>query len=863
MTDPSAPEIPHVVDRPIEHEVRTSYLTYAMSVIQSRALPDVRDGMKPSQRRILVAMHDLRLGPNSKRLKCAKICGDTSGNYHPHGEQVIYPTLVRMAQDFSLRYPLVDPQGNFGSIDGDPPAAMRYTEARLSSPGAELMVDIDAETVDFRDNYDARLKEPVVLPSRFPQLICNGSEGIAVGMTTSMPPHNLNEIVDGMLLLLDNPDATIDALIEKIKGPDFPTGGIICGRQGIVDGYHTGHGLLTLRAHYTLEEDKGRTAIVFTDIPYQKRKEDIVEKIADAAKEGRVRGISDLRDESAKGDIRIFVELKKGEDPEVVVNQLYMHTPLQDTFSIHNLAIVNGRPVTLTLKQLLEHYRDHRVDVIRRRTRFLLRKADARLHILEGLRIAIDHLDEVIAMIRASATVDIARDSLRARFGFSQLQADAILEMRLARLTGLERDKLNQEIAEVSAAIADYKDILANAKRVTQLIREDLLNLREKFGDARRTEIAGPVRAMDEKDLIAHELVAVTVTRDGYVKRCILSSYRRQRRGGRGVTGADTKEGDVLSHLFVADTHDYLLFFTDDGRVHWLEVYELPNLARTAKGRSLANLLDLKNNEKIAAILPVTRFDEQHSVFFATERGTVKKTTLEQFSRPKRGGIRAINLDDGDRLIGVSLVTAEDQIVLATSNGYAIRFDESDVRAMGRTAGGVRGISLRENDKVVDLVVGRPGVQILAACENGFGKRTPIDDYRHTNRGGMGVINIKVNERNGNVVNVLVVADETELLLLTEGGMVQRIRAGDIRETGRAAQGVRLMVLEENDSLTTMAKIPQIEEVARAGEAAGDGAPGDGISGNGSGEDSGDGDAGPAPDGGDATPPAPDDDANV
>lgn len=845
MTEPAAPDSPRVVDRAIEHEVRASYLNYSMSVIQARALPDVRDGLKPSQRRILVAMHDLRLGPNSKRLKSAKICGNTSGDYHPHGEAVVYPTLVRMAQDFSLRYPLVDPQGNFGSIDGDPPAAMRYTEARLSAVGSELLIDIDAETVDFRDNYDARLKEPVVLPSRFPNLICNGSEGIAVGMTTSMAPHNLTEVIEGILLLLENPNCTVDDLMQKVTAPDFPTGGIICGRQGIIDGYRTGHGLLTVRAHYVVEDDRSRTAVVFTDIPYQKRKEDIIEKMAEVAKDGRVRGVHDLRDESNKEGIRIYVELKKGEDPELIANQFYQHTPLQDTFSIHNLAIVNGRPVTLNLKQLLEHYRDHRVEVIRRRTRYMLKKAEARHHILLGLQIALDHLDEVISIIRGSANVEAARETLRSRFGLTQVQADAILEMRLARLTGLERDKLAKELAEVAAEIEDYKQILTNSGRVTQIIREDILDLKNKYGDERRTEIAAPVKAMEEKDLIAHELVAVTVTRDGYLKRCPVATYRRQRRGGRGVTGADTKEGDVLSYLFVADTHDYILVFTDDGRVHWLEVYELPNLARNAKGRSIANLLELKNNEKIAAMLPVASFDGALSVFFATEKGTVKKTTLEQFSRPKRGGIRAINLDEGDRLIGASLVSAGDQIILATSNGYAIRFDESDVRSMGRSTTGVRGISLREEDKVVELVVGREGMQILAACANGFGKRTPLDEYRLQSRGGMGVINIKVNERNGKVVNVLIVDDVTDLLLLTVGGMVQRIHASEIRETGRSAQGVKLMDLDDKDTLTTMARIPQIDESQAAKAEGGDGEPVDPTDAN---------DGGAAPPAGDDEP---------
>lgn len=817
MSDADSPTQPRVADRAIELEIRTSYLNYSMSVIQSRALPDVRDGLKPSQRRILVAMHDLRLGPQTKRIKCAKIAGDTSGNYHPHGEAVIYPTLVRMAQDFSLRYPLIDPQGNFGSIDGDPPAAMRYTEARLSAIGVELLTDIESDTVDFRDSYDARLKEPVVLPSAFPNLICNGSEGIAVGMTTSIPPHNLTEVIDGLLLLLENPAVSVDALIEKIPGPDFPTGGTICGRQGILDGYRTGHGLLTLRARHVIEQQDNRTAIVFVDIPYQKRKEDIVEKIAVAVKDGRIRGISDLRDESNKEGIRVYVELKRGEDPEVVLNQLYTHTPLQDTFSIHNLAIVNGRPKTLNLKEILENYRDHRIDVIRRRTRYLLRKAQARLHILEGLQIAVDNLDRVITIIRESESVEVARERLRAEFSLSLLQADAILEMRLSRLTGLERGKLAAEILEVKTAVAEYQAILREPARVLAMIREDLIKLRDRFGDARKTILGPAIRAMDEKDLIAHELMVVTVTRDGYAKRGPVSTYKRQRRGGRGITGAETKEGDVLSYLFVADTHDYLLFFTEDGRVYWLEVYELPNLPRTSKGRSIANLLSLRPGDKISAILPVSQFDPERSVFFATVGGTVKKTSLEAFSRPKKTGIRAIRLDEGDRLIGAQIISAGDQIVLATYNGYAIRFDESDVREMGRDAAGVRGISLRESDRVVDFVVGVPGMQVLVASENGYGKRTPIEDYRHQTRGGMGVINLKISERNGGVVNVLVVDDATELLLLSESGIIQRIRAGEIRETGRAAQGVRLMNLDEGDKLKTMAKIPAMEEPPAAG----------------------------------------------
>ncbi len=800
----------------IEREMRQSYLNYAMSVIYSRALPDVRDGLKPSQRRIFVAMNDLNLSPRAKYRKCAKIAGDTSGNYHPHGEAVIYPTLVRMAQPFSVRSILIEGQGNFGSIDGDPPAAMRYTEARMAGPAMELLEDLDYDTVDFKPNYDETRQEPVVLPGKFPNLLCNGSDGIAVGMATSLPPHNLGEIVDGILLLLENPNVSIDELMEKVPGPDFPTGAILCGTRGIRSAYRHGRGILTIRARTHIEELKGgKQIIVVTEIPFQQKKAAIIERIAECVKDGVIPGISDVQDHSDRDGIRFVVELKRGEETQVVLNQLYQHTPLQDSFSVINLSIVNGRPRVLSIKELMECYRDHRMDVVRRRTRFLQRKAEERLHILDGLKKAIDHIDEVIAIIKKSANTEEARRGLEAKFELDAVQSQAIVDMRLGRLTGLDRKKLEDEQAELRANIADCKDILAKETRVIEIIRNDLIDMKKKYADPRRTEIAGDIEDFNREDLIADEMMAVTVSRDGYIKRTALDTYRSQGRGGRGIIGSDTKEGDVLSHLFAASTHDYLLLFSDAGKVYWLKVFDLPLLGRTSKGRAINNLLSLPPEEKIESILPVKEFDEKRQIIFSTKKGLVKKTALSAYANPRRGGIIAIGLEEGDRLIGVDMTEGGESIVLCTTHGMAIRFPESDVRSMGRGAYGVKGITLKENDFVVDMVVAKEGATLLAACENGYGKRTALEEYRDQSRGGSGVINIRTTERNGNVVNLLTVTDEDDLMMVTEKGMIVRIKASSVRVMGRATQGVTLINLEDEDKLVAMERVVPEDKEAK------------------------------------------------
>ncbi len=803
----------------IEKEMKEAYLNYAMSVIYARALPDVRDGLKPSQRRILVAMNDLGLTPRSKYRKCAKIAGDTSGNYHPHGEGVIYPTLVRLAQDFTLRYPLIQGQGNYGSIDGDPPAAMRYTEARLAGSAMEMLADLELETVDFRPNYDETRQEPVVLPGRFPNLLCNGSDGIAVGMATSLPPHNLNEVVDALVALLDDPEVSVEEILKIVPGPDFPTGGIICGREGIDQAYRTGRGLLTLRGRVEVESKKDRDVLVVTEIPYQQRKSAIIERIAELVKEDRIGGISDIRDESDRDGIRIVIELKKGEETQVVLNQLYEYTPLQTTISVINLALHGGRPRTLTLKQLLECHRDHRFETIRRRTAFLLRKAEERLHIAQGLAIAVDHIDEVVSIIRKSANTPEAKRNLQARFSLSEIQSQAIVDMRLGRLTGLERTKLEEEIASLRKEIAEYQAILGDHAKVFALIRAEILDLREKYGDKRRTEIAGAVERFVAEDLIPEESMVVTVTRDGYIKRTALTALRAQGRGGKGVIGSETKEGDILSQLFVASTHDYLLLFSDDGKVRWLKVHALPELGRAAKGRAIGNLLALRDGVKITSILPVDAFDGRH-ILFSTRLGVVKKTPLAAYSRPKRGGIIAIRIDEGDRLVGVGLTSGAEDVILATHDGYAIRFPEGNARPMGRSTRGVRGITLRKDDFVVDMVIAKPGVTLLTACEKGRGKRTALDEYRRTRRGGKGIINIRTTEKNGKVENLLAVSDEDQLLLVSEKGQIVRIRTKDISVIGRATQGVKLIDLAEGDRLVAAEQVVREEAQEAAAEAA-------------------------------------------
>ena len=797
----------NIKDILIEEEMKESYLTFAMSVIMSRALPDVRDGLKPSQRRILVAMNDLSLGPASKYRKCAKICGDTTGNYHPHGEQVVYPTLVRMAQDFSFRYTLVKGQGNFGSVDGDPPAAMRYTEARMTHASTEMMDDIKQNTVNFVPNYDETRLEPVVLPSKFPNILCNGSSGIAVGMATSIPPHNVSEVCDGIIKVIDNPDVTIDELMTIIKGPDFPTGALICGVRGIHDGYKTGRGTISVRAKAHIETAKnGRKSIVVTEIPYQLNRDRIIERIAELVKSEVLKGITDIRNESDREGSRIVIVVKKNDDENVVLNQLYKHTKLQDSFSIIMIALVNNRPQTLNLKQLITAYIDHRKEVIRRRTQFLLERAEERAHILEGLRIALANIDEVIKLIKSSKTVDDARNSLISKFSLSDVQANAILEMRLQRLTNLEQSKIEEEYKKVCDNIKEFKAILADENLVLDIIREDLHETKEKYGDERKTEIAGDVSDFDMEDLISEEDVTVMITHEGYTKRLPLDTYRKQNRGGKGVTGAGMKEGDFVENLFIASTHDYILFFTDLGKVYWLKVYDVPHFGRVAKGRAIVNLLNLQEDENVTSMIPVRKFDDK-SLVMATKNGIIKKTILSAFGRPKKGGIIAILLDSGDKLIGVKLAQGGQEIVLGTENGKAIRFSEDDVRCMGRATRGVKGITLQGDDTVKGIVIVDKNATLLTVCENGFGKRTDYSEYTVQRRSGQGVINIKTTDRNGKVVALINVSDEDEFMMMTANGMIIRSAIKAIRSIGRNTQGVRLISLKEGDKLVSVAPV--------------------------------------------------------
>jgi DNA gyrase subunit A len=832
MTETGSEPTPagRIEPRLIEREMSESYLTYALSVIHSRALPDVRDGLKPSQRRILVAMNDLRLRPTAKYRKCANIAGTTSGEYHPHGESVIYPTLVRMAQHFSLRYPLIDGQGNFGSIDGDPPAAMRYTEARMNGESVELMADLDKETVDYQPNYDERLLEPVVLPGRFPQLLCNGSEGIAVGMATSLPPHNLREVCAAIRAVLKDANVTLADLCRLVTGPDFPTGGVIMGRRGIQQAYTTGRGRALVRARYVVEEGRGgKEQIVFTEIPYQVRKGTIIEKIVEVVKDGRITGISDVRDESDRDGIRLLVELKKGEDTEVVAKQLYQFTPLQTTFSIINLAIVDHQPRTLTLRGLIDEYIRHRKDVVRRRTRFLLRKAEERKHIVEGLRIAVSNIDEVIRIIRASNDTDQAKSRLMEAFALSSAQSQAIVDMRLGRLTGLERDKLEAEFEALMTEIRDLEDILARDERVVAILLEDIDDLEAKYGDDRRTlinaeEVDG---TFDIEELITEGMMVVTFSRDGYVKRTSLETYRAQARGGRGVKGSESKEGDAIRSLFVAGTHDYVLCFSNLGKVYWLKVYQMPEGARTSKGRAIKNLLELGEGESIQSVLRVASFDQEGSIVFATKGGTVKKTALEAYSRPKKTGIRAISLDEGDEVVSVALARPGDSVIVASAGGRAVRFDEAAARSMGRVSRGVRGMRLRGEDKVVSMIVlpsdaDAQGLALATACANGFGKRTLAPDYPIKGRGGQGVINIKVTERNGPVVALRVTRTGDDLMFITTSGMIVRIPADEMRPMGRNTQGVRLVNLKDDDVLVGIEVVTaaDLEVEARTSSAA-------------------------------------------
>lgn len=822
-----------IEDLLIEEEMRDSYLTYAMSTIVDRALPDVRDGLKPSQRRVLMAMHDLHLGPRTKHRKSAKIAGDCTGNYHPHSSEVVYPTLVRLGQEWSMRCCLVDPQGNFGSIDGDPPAAMRYTEARMTAPATDMMEDIQYDTVDMQPNYDDTRLEPKVLPAKLPNLLVNGSQGIAVGMATSLPPHNLGEVCDALVHLIDHPEAELAELMKIIKGPDFPTGAMICGRRGIYDGYTTGRGRLVVRARMHTEQLRGgKTQIIITEIPYQVIKTTIIERVADNVKNGRIPDIADIQDHSDRTGMRIVVELKKSAEPEVVINQLYRFTPLQSTFSIINIALVNGAPRTLTLKEMLDLFLEHRKDVLRRRTAFLLRRARQRGHVLEGLILALADIDGIIAIIRKSADVPAAKQGLMARKlrlteaatirkllpqafvkqatrteqYLSSVQADAILAMQLQRLTGLEIRKLVTDYAALVEEIQGYEAILADERLLLDVIREDVYEIKDRYADARRTDIVGEVGDFAIQDLIAEEDVVVTLSHDGYIKRMPLTAYRRQGRGGVGVIGSDAKEGDFIEHLFIDSTHDYMLFFMNNGRMYWLRVYDVPSMARQSKGRAIVNLLEMQKNESICAVIAVRDFDERF-LMTATQRGQVKKTPLAAYSNPRRGGIQATGLARKDAVIEAALVRRDDEILLATRNGKAIRFKESDARPMGRTAAGVRGIRLGKADEVVGMAVVDPTATLLTVCEHGYGKRTKFGEYRAQSRGGSGLINIRTSGRNGKVVGVKTVRDTDELMLITGGGMIVRIGVSDVRSIGRATQGVRLINLRSGDSLVAIALV--------------------------------------------------------
>jgi DNA gyrase subunit A len=800
----------------IEDEMRLSYLDYAMSVIVGRALPDVRDGLKPVHRRILHGMNQMGLAHNRAYRKSAKIVGEIMGNYHPHGDSAIYDTQVRMAQNFNMRYVLVDGQGNYGSVDGDPPAAMRYTEARLTKLAGEMLADIDKDTVDFGPTYDESDVEPLVLPARVPNLLINGAGGIAVGYATNIPTHNLNEVVTAVIQLLDNPNLSIETLMETIPGPDFPTAGFIYGTQGIKDAYHTGRGLLTLRANTTIEtnERTDRDRILVTEIPYQVNKAKLLEKIAELVQEKRIDGVSDLRDESDRDGMRIVIELKKGEIPLVVLNQLYKHTQMQNTFGVIMLALVNNRPEVLNLKQIMMAFIDHRREVVIRRTAFDLRKAEERAHILEGLKIALGNLDRIIALIRQSTSPDEAKSALQSEFPLTLIQANAILDMRLQRLTQLEQDKLNQEYEELLTRIAHLKSVLGSDDLVKQIIKEELQEIRETYKDERRTKIIPQEAELNVEDLIADEEVAVTISHAGYIKRNVVTEYRAQRRGGKGKLGMGTRDEDFVKTLFTASTHDFLLFFTSAGKVHWLKVHEIPEAGRISKGKAMVNLLPLGPDERVTATLPVRTFRDDEFVVMATKNGTIKKTELSAYGNPRQGGIIALTLEDGDKLIGVDITDGHTDILLGTKQGVVIRFKEADVRSIGRTGKGVRGIALDDTNEVIGMVTitADSDTSILTVTEGGYGKRTQVGEYRTQGRAGRGVISVKVTEKNGPAVSFHQVKDSDEIMIMTAEGKILRTTMNDIREIGRNAQGVRIMDMEDSDRVVGVAKLAEPTE---------------------------------------------------
>jgi DNA gyrase subunit A len=814
----------------IEDEMKRSYMDYAMSVIIGRALPDVRDGLKPAHRRVLYGMKTMGLAATRGYRKCAKIVGEVMGNYHPHGDASIYDTLVRLAQDFNMRAPLVDGQGNFGSVDGDPPAAMRYTEARLKALGDEMMTDLDKETVDFVPNYDETTEEPSVLPSPFPNLLVNGSAGIAVGMATNIPPHNLREVIDAVIWTIESSyqDAPPTAaerqrkLLELVPGPDFPTGGFIVGRSGIQQAYLTGRGTVIMRAKADIEVSKkgDRQSIVITEIPYQVNKARLIERIADLVREKTIEGISDIRDESDRKGMSIVIELKRGEVGDVILNNLYKHTALQSSFGVIMLAIVGGRPRVLTLAELIDNFIEFRRDVVRRRTEFELRKAEARAHILEGLRIALDHLDAVIALIRAARNPGDAREGLIAQFALTQIQAQAILDMQLQRLTGLERQKILDELAELLKTIERLRAILSSDKMLMEIVVRELREVRDRYGDTRRTEILAEAGEFRIEDLIAEEDMAITVSNTGYIKRTAITSYRNQRRGGKGRIGMRTREEDFVSHLFVASTHAYIMIFSDRGRAYWLKVHEVPDVGPDGRGKAIANLVSMQEGERIAALLAVKEFEENKFIVMGTKRGEVKKTELRAFSNPRAGGIIAMDVEDGDAVIAVQVSDGSNEIFIGTCNGMSIRFKETDVRSMGRTAGGVRGVELRDDDEVVAMEVLESGGTILSVTERGYGKRTELDEYRVQSRGGLGIINIQTSERNGKVVGMTQVHDDDELMLITQQGKILRMASRDIRTIGRATQGVRLIDIEGDDRAVSIARLAE-KDVDTPADAAG------------------------------------------
>ena len=806
----------------IEDEMKRSYMDYAMSVIIGRALPDVRDGLKPAHRRVLYAMRQMGLASNRAYRKCAKIVGEGIGNYHPHGDAPAYDTLVRLAQDFNMRYPLVDGQGNFGSIDGDPPAAYRYTEARLKPLAEELMADLDEDTVDFVPNFDETTEEPTVLPAPFPNLLVNGSTGIAVGMATNVPPHNMREVVDAAIWTIESAQADEPPslpekqrkLLELVPGPDFPTGGYIVGRQGIQQAYLTGRGAVVMRARAEVETSRkgDRSSIVVSAIPYQVNKAKLIERVAELVREKALEGISDIRDESDREGLRIVIDLKRGEIADVILNNLYKHTALQSSFGIIMLAIVGGRPKVLSLVDLIDNFVEFRREVVRRRTEFELRKAEARRHVLEGLKIALDHLDAVIALIRAAKNPSEARDGLMTQFGLTQVQAQAILDMQLQRLTGLERQKILDELAELLRLIERLLAILSSEKLLMQIVVDELRAVRDKYGDDRRTEILPEEGELRIEDLIAEEDMAITVSNTGYIKRTAITTYRNQRRGGKGRIGMRTREEDFVSHLFVASTHAYIMIFSDRGRAYWLKVHEIPDVGPDGRGKAIANLVSMEEGERIAALLAVKEFETDRFIVMGTRNGVVKKTELASFSNPRAGGIIAMGVEDGDAVIAAQVSDGKGEIFIGTRDGMSIRFAESDVRPMGRTAYGVRGISLREGDAVVAMEVLRPGGTILSVTEQGYGKRTGLDEYRMQARGGIGIINIQTSERNGKVVGIAQVTDDEELMLITQQGKILRMPAKDIRTIGRATQGVKLIDIEGDDRAVSIARLVEKDE---------------------------------------------------